>query len=122
MAASIIGNAVDAWRGTLQGPKRAVMPFVKPGVDGSGIVVGGKHATPSEVETMTWCLDLSAAVTLKATYEALVGTIGSVTDDAGTTLDKCAILSVEAQILACTGHAVNAALLSARWTILGDAS
>jgi len=112
----------DTWRGTLQGPRKSVETFQRAGVPGNGVVVGAAHGQESQIETVALCTDLAAAATLVTTLEAIVGTVVSVTDDAGRTFDLSAVLSAQSIINSCKGVSGKTALVTTQWSILPGSS
>ncbi len=112
----------NTWRGTLQGPRKSIEIFQRAGVAGNGVVVGAAHGQESQVETVALCDSLGDATTLMDDIEAIIGTLVSVTDDAGRTFDLSAVLSAQSVVQSCKGVDGKTALVTTQWSILPGSS
>lgn len=107
-------------RGDLQGPRPNVSIFTRPGVAGHGLVVSAPHGIEQELET-DYVGPLSTAMAQFDAAEALIGTVVSITDAAGTTMANCTILDVAGRSYAITGAgAGNDTLLRLRWRLIAE--
>ena len=69
------------------------------GVDGVALRKIGKGAEPTQVETMVDVLDAAAVKTLEAAYQALRGTVVTVTDGRGQTFSNIVVVDVAIEVV-----------------------
>lgn len=117
MALAIGALNPTSWRGTLQGPRKNVETFTRPGVAGSGLVVDAARAPECEVET-DYLGTLANCNVFRTTAELMVGTVVACTDQWGTSWSDVAVIAVESQITATTGSA--AGVCRTRWRLIAE--
>jgi hypothetical protein len=121
MTLAAIGSVTfDSMRGPpFQAPRAEISTWTRPGVAGAGAVIGASHPVPWTGETLladTW----ANCVAAQATYEALVGTKVSATDEHNQTYAGTLVLDVECQIDRAVGGVAIGAVLTATWKLLPD--
>jgi hypothetical protein len=117
MALAIGSLSPNAWRGTLQGPRKTVETFTRPGVAGSGLVVDAARAPEVEIET-DFLGSLADCQTFRTTAELMVGTVVSCSDQWGASWDDVAVIAVESQITATAG--TYAGVCRTRWRLIAE--
>jgi hypothetical protein len=119
--ASIGATALDAWRGTIQRPRRPVAVHTRTGVAGAGFTVGAAVGVPSDVQTEKLLATLSAAMTQVSAFEALVGTVISVTDSAGIVHASTLVLGCSNTVRSVAGVVGLTALVETQWQFMVEA-
>jgi hypothetical protein len=115
--AAIGSLTIHAWRGSIQGEMRPVEVIRRAGVDGTGLLVGNYHSTPSVVETDYYGTKAQVE-SWTATANTLVGTSVSITDGLGSTWTDAALLDLSyVYIRAKIGGVLDSYIVRATWTI-----
>lgn len=117
--AAIGSLAIHAWRGTPQGETKAVEVIRRPGVDGTGLLVGEYQSRQSIVETEYYSSFANVQI-WEAAALLLVGTSVSVTDGNGATWSDTVILDIQYSIRAVKGLGASTHIISARWVMAMD--
>lgn len=117
--AAIGALTINAWRGTVLLAQSQVDVFTRPGVDGTGIIVGATHGTPYQVETDHYgtLLEVTTWVDLALSY---VGSVVSVTDSFGTVHADTAVIAVSFGIRAVRGLGASTHLVTANWSMITE--
>jgi hypothetical protein len=105
-----------------QGPTQKIALESRPGVNGNAAWATGIRSEPQQIETLRDVVDWSAALTLCAGYQAMVGSVVTVTYAGTLQAFAALILDVDPQpesIVKGLGGVAGAstALVRARWTI-----
>lgn len=102
-------------------PQPKVQLESRAGVAGNAAWNTGTRSGPVQIETLADCASWSAAVTLAASYEALVGTVQAITFGGQTLSYSALILAVEARpekiVAGYSVYGTSRAMVRARWTI-----
>jgi hypothetical protein len=118
MMAAIGSTTVDAWRGTVQLPRKFVAVIQRPGTPGTGFLVGAERGPESEIETVNIIATEAAAITQQTAYEALVGTVTAITDSLGQTYTNALVVGVTSAIVAVSGVGADTHSLSCSWRFI----
>lgn len=110
-----------AWRGILQKTQKPVQPVYRPGVAGTGLLVGAAHATESPVETDFYGT-LANVIAWRDTALGFVGTSQTATDGLGGAWTDVAVLGLTFQIMAAGGlGGTNTHVIRASWRLAAEA-
>jgi hypothetical protein len=111
---------ISAMRGTVQGERKPVEIITRPGVAGTGLLVGAYQAPPYTLET-DYYSTLANCLTWMASADLLVGTSVSVTDALGETRSDTAVLGLDYQVIRAKGlGGSNTHIVRATWTMASE--
>jgi hypothetical protein len=119
--ASIGGVALDYWRGAIQRPRKRVEIHTRAGVAGVGYTVGAAIGVASDIATGKLVASLSAAMTQVAAFEAMVGTVVTAVDAAGTSHALTLVTDCRSEIRAVAGVAGMVAIVETHWQLTVEA-
>lgn len=117
--AAIGSLTIQALRGTPQNEAKVVQVITRPGVDGTGMLVGAYQSREFTVET-DYYSTLVNVQSWRATALTYVGTSVSMTDGLGETWTDTLVLDISFQILAVKGLGSSTHLIRAQWRMMVD--
>jgi hypothetical protein len=117
--AAIGSLTIHAMRGTPQGEAKAVQVITRPGVDGTGMLVGAYQSREFTVETDFYSTQVNVD-SWYATALTYVGTSVSMTDGIGTVWTDTLVLDIAFQINAVKGLGASTHLIRAQWRMMVD--
>ena len=117
--AAIGSLTIQAMRGTPQNELQSVQVITRPGVDGTGLLVGEYQSQPFTVET-DYYSTLANVQTWRGTASTYVGTSVTMTDGLGEAWTDVIVLGLQYQILAVKGLGSSTHLIRAQWTLMVD--
>jgi hypothetical protein len=110
---------VTAMLDNLQGPRKDVQVYKRPGVAGHGLVTSAAHGVQQQIRTLL-VSTLANCLSQFGAAEALVGTVVSITDETGVTFANCSVIDVRGTTKAIAGVSGANTLLSLTWDIVAE--